>query len=113
MEGCRLGLQREAVVAGDIFGENVEKIDPELDDGAAIVADQVVVMMSALHEVEHGRPGGELNRLDDADLGEAFECPIHGGLVEDRIMPADDLDDVGRSQVMFADSQHGLDDQSS
>ncbi len=111
VEGCCLGLQREAVVACEVVGEYVEEIGSGLDDAAAVVADQVVVVMSALHEVEDGRAGCEVNGSDDTELSEAVERPIHGRLVKDRVVAADDLDDVGRREVMVAAHQHGFHDQ--
>ncbi|MEJ7723109.1 MAG: hypothetical protein WKF64_02310 [Ilumatobacteraceae bacterium] len=99
------------MVASNIAGQNVEKVDARLDDRAAIVTDQVVVAMRVLHEVEDGRAGHELNRADDAELREPFERPIDGGLVEDGVIAADDLDDVGRREVMVAGGKHGFHDQ--
>lgn len=107
MQGRRLGPKGEAVVASDIAGENVEQVDADLDDGATVFTDQVVVMMDTLHEVEDGRAGGELNRSDDAELCEAFECPIDGGLVKSGVIAPDHADDVGCGDVMIATGQHG------
>ncbi len=111
MQGRRLGLQAEVVLPSDLAGDDVEEIDGGLDDPAALVAHQVVVMMVPLHQVEHRRPWVEVNWSDHAELGQSFEGPIDGGLVEVGVGAAHGLDDVGGGEVMVAAREHRLDDQ--
>ena len=89
-------------------GELVEQRGWDLQHVTTALADEVVVGL--VGQVEHGAAGSELDALDDAEVDEHVEGPVHGALVELGVLGADDGDDVCGRQVMAGATSQGVDD---
>ena len=80
-DGEVVGVDLEAVTGQDAGLQLVEQGGVGLDDAAAGLADEVLVG-DRLVEVPRGRPVPEVGVVGDAELLEAIQTAVDGGLVD-------------------------------
>lgn len=102
-----LGVDEEPVITLDLPGQRCQCRGRHLHDSPALRTHQV--MVRHVREVEDGGAMGEVDVLDHTELGEGLQRPVHGGLVDIRVLglhPPGEL--VGRDVATGADQ--GADD---
>ena len=100
-------MQAELMLGVDQFGEIVEKFGRHFGHLAALFAQEMVV--GSVRQVEDGRPGSELDAVDDGELDEPVERAVDRAFVKVRLADPYRGDDLGGGQVMARAGQHGLD----
>jgi hypothetical protein len=93
VEGGGSGIENEPVLSTNACGHGAQQVGRCLGDGAAAVADEV--MMLGDRQVEHRGARADLDAGDDAEIGEPLEGAIHGRLVEVGVVGPHRVDDVG------------------
>ncbi len=92
-----MGVEREAVGLVDLLRQPGEGAVGDVDHGVAAVADEVGVAGVA-QVVERGAVAG-MDVLDDADLAEALQHPIHRRRRDAGLSTPDRFDQIVRGQM--------------
>ncbi len=86
-EGEMPGADLEAVAAPEVTGQIREQLGRDLDDGPAVLADEV--LMDVVGQVVHRGAVTQVRVLDQAELGEGVQAPVDGGAMHVRMQPVD------------------------
>lgn len=76
LESCVAGLEREAMGVAHGCGELSEQVFGDVDDGAALVADEMNV--AALTQLVERSAGSYVDMLDDVEFVEAAQNAVDG-----------------------------------
>ena len=101
------GPDLEAIPVAELPGQGVERRDGHVDDGAALLAHEVLVGPA---EVVDGGTVAQVRVLDDAEILEQAERPVHGRGVDVRVRLVHRVGDLLGGEMTFgADqrAQHG------